>query len=800
MFAFENDVASYLDIDYEDLTVTNLLDKYSIQTNSSFLYNQTDDYRALAEYISSLYIENQDIPKDILFEINTNLHFKAFLVFLVNEKMQNILADNSTVVFKEVVTIVNLLSFGRKYEIFESYDFYNLEKLGTLFKDYEKNIQELFDKDEEDYEITFNQYVALIETINELCLINSTDVLRKKTINPLIDTISETINTLKYSVQLSEEKINRLNNILGKLLFFYSHIPYINTINKDAKYLIEEFTFNFEKICNGYHLSKNTNFGVDKNKEKYYQIYLNSITTILLTLIYKLENTYEIKEYDDINLFKEIIELYIQEVTHKRHGEFSSLGELKKSLLTNYNYIYDNDLELEDSLYILDEFIEKKDFNNSNMSLLHSLILFSNNIKEEKLLKIISMLISLEKFKNDYHEFYKLNICDVIINRFINNKNKEAITQSIVEKIVLYIEKNKIASHLMSIYSKLYLSLSYYYSDSNTFNELEKSKLYYYNYLAINGKDLLENEYDNINKEILHNHGKRSIDELNLENVLVSDAKYIEIGAKLLDKYFEQQDINLKFNINQKLSNIVTEIFTDEGLNDDTLNHYIEAFISRDIFHGLTFVAIDGLCEHECRLIDLGYEKIEIPLLDGYKLKMAYSNVYKHIFESIYEKNKEYIKQNIINLIVSYIKSIPIYHDTITGLKNQEKLETDLLRMNNEEFIFIEIYIKNLESMNRKYGYKKTNNIFKSYIEEISLDIELYRLTGPKVGFILKKDSDYTSTIEKIKNINFKFNEEFIKSNLIIAVSWGNANNIIDKSSHCMSLAQNEEKGYYEFK
>lgn len=800
MFAFENDITSYLDVEYEDLTVANLLNKYDIQTDSSFLYNQTDDYRALADFISSLYIQNKDIPEDILVEITTNLHFKAFLVFLVNEKMQNILSDNSTVLFKEVVTIVNLLSFGKKYEIFESYDFYNLEKLGNLFREYEKTIQELFEKDEEDYEITFNQYVALIETINELCLINSTDVLRKKTINPLIETISETINILKYSVKLDEEKINRLNNILGKLLFFYSHIPYINTINKDAKYLIEEFTFNLEKICNGYHLSKNTNFGADTNKEEYYQVYLNSVTTILLTLIYKLENTYKQEEYDNINLFKEIIELYVEEITHKRHGEFNSIGELKSSLISNYNYIYDNDLELEDSLYIIDEFIEKKDFNSSNMSILHSLILFTNDIEEEKLLKIVNMLISLDKFKNDYHEFYKLNICDVIVNRFIKNKNKEAINDRLVEDIVAYIEKNKIASHLMSIYSKLYLSLSYYYSDSNTFEKIEKSKLYYYSYLAINGKDLLENEYSLINKEILYNHGRRSIDELSLENVLVSDTKYIEIGAKLLDKYFEQQDINLKFNINQKLSNIVTEIFTDEGLNDDTLNHYIEAFISRDIFHGLTFVAIDGLCKHECRLIDLGYEKIEIPLIDGYKLKMAYSNVYKHIFESIYEKNKEFIKQNIINLIVSYIKSIPIYHDTITGLKNQEKLETDLLNMDNKEFIFIEFYLNNLEIMNKKYGYKKTNNIFKSYIQDLSSFSELYRLTGPKFGLILKENSDYNSTIEKIKEINLKFNDENIKANLTIAVSWGNPTNIIEKSSHCMSLAQSEPNNYYEFK
>ncbi len=382
------------------------------------------------------------------------------------------------------------------------------------------------------------------------------------------------------------------------------------------------------------------------------------------------------------------------------------------------------------------------------MGILHSLILYSTNIEDEKLVKILEILISLNKFKNDYHEFYKLTICDVIINKFTYFK-RDIITEDIRKNIIKYIETNKIASHLMSIYSKIYLSLSSYYSNIIDDSSIELSKLYYYNFIAINGSDVLENEYSVLNKDILYNHGKRSIDELNLNDIDISNAKYVEIGTKLLNKYFKQQDINLKYNINQKLSNIVTEIFTDEGLNDDLLNSHIEAFISRDIFHGLTFVSIDGLCEHKCHLIDLGYERIEIPLMTGYKLKMAYSNVYKEIFETIYEKNKEYIKQNIINLIISYIKSIPIYKDDVTLLANREKLQTDLLSNEEDEFIFIELYINSLYNLNKKYSYAKTNILFKEFANEINTLVPTYRLTGPKLGFIVDKNKDYKLIIEK---------------------------------------------------
>lgn len=801
MFIFEeNDASNYLDVESEDLIVTSLLNKYNITTQASFLYNLNDDYSALVNYISELYIEEKPIPSDIIDELTSNLNFKAYLLLSIKEKMSNILSDNTTVVFKEIVTITNLLSFGKKFEIFESYNFYNLEQLGLLFRDFEENLKELSQKDEKDFLITFDLYTIFIEIINELCTINSTDVLRKKTINPLINSISETINTIKFNIQLNETQVNTLNNILGKLLFYYSHIPYINTINKDAQYLIDEFKFNFEKITDGYHLSKNTNFGSVSNQDAYYKIFLNSVTTLISTLIFKLETTYSKEEYDQIEKFQEIIELYKEEITHSILPELKSVKELKNELLKNYTFIYDKDLPNENYLDIVDDFLENSDFNSSNMHIIHSLVLFSSEIDDNKLLKVLKILISIEKYKNDYHEFYKLIVCDVIINKFIYTHH-HLLNKETIEDIVNYVEANKIASHLMSIYSKIYISLSLYYSYIEDFESIEKSKLYYFNYVSINGKDLLENEYSNLNRDILLNHGKKYIEDMDLENVMVSDSKCVEIGNNLLNNYFKQQEINLKYSINQKLSNIITEIFTYEGLNDDLLNKHIENFISRDIFHGLTFSSVEGLCENECNLIDLGYERIDIPLIDGYTLKMAYSNVYKYIFENIFENNKEYIKQNIINLIISYIKSIPIYNDPITKLYNMDKLKTELLKKDDdEELIMVKIYIEDLMQLNQKYGYQKVNELFKEYAKDISSLVDLYRFNGPTVAFLLNKEEDIQETIAKIKEIKITYNEETIVPSLIVGVSWGNKDNIIEKSSHCMSLAQTKEEKYYEFK
>lgn len=793
-----NEALSYLDTEDEDLEVTKLLKKYEISTKTSYLYNLSDDYQALIDYISDLVFEKKEIPEDILFQLNHNFEFKSYLLLAIKNKLKNIFSDNRTIMFKEIITIVNLLSFGKDYEIFESYNFYNLGQLEKLFREYEDKLQKAKQNDEKNFITLFSQYILLIEALNELCTINSSDVLRKKTINPLIEVISETINITKYNIKLDDIQVNTLNNILGKVLFYYSHIPYINVRDKDSQYLIEEFKFIFEKLCDGYELSKNTNFGGDLDDKKYYKTFLNSLTTLISTLLYKLKQNYELEEFNNITKFNALLELYDKVITHVEIPKFKTLHEFKMHLLNNYLYIYDETLESNDEC-IIDKFLEKPDFNDKNMHILYLLVLFSCRVDEKRLLKVLDILISMKKFNNDYHEFCKLNICDVIINRFCENK-QFVMSSELTDVITSYIEENKVASHLISIYSKIYLSLSLYNSYSDEEDKVEQSKLFYFFFNNINGTKLLENEYSNINKDILENHGRFYLRALELDEFPVDDKKAIKIGERVLSKFFKREEINQKFKINQALSNIITDIFNFEGLSNDLLNTYIEKFISRDIFYGLTFCTIEGLCEAKCVLIDSGYEKVEIPLIDGYKLKMAYSIVYKDIFEHIFKNNKEYITQNLINLIISYIKSTPIYLDTITKLPNIEKLKLALKEKEENEFIFVELHINNLINLNAKYDYAQTNDLFKEYGKEINLIIDTYRLTGPKLGFILNSDIDYKSIIEKISKIKMHHKKEDIDVELTFAVSFGNSDNILMKASHCMSLALKSSDKYYEFK
>ncbi|MGA1941011.1 hypothetical protein [Arcobacter sp. YIC-310] len=793
-----NDASYYLDMDNEDLVVENLLNKYNIQTNTnkSFMYNINDDYNALIEYISKLFLDEKDIPLDIKDEINNNIHFKAYLTNHIQNRLEEILNNSSIVFFKEIVILLNLLSFGKDYKLFKSYNVFDLDNLASLFRKYEDTIQK---QKENHFETSFLQYQLLLECLNKICTLNSNDIYRKKDIKDIIDLITETINITKFKIKLENSKINILNNILGNFLFMYSHVPYIEIENKDYKYLIKEFYFNFKKIYDGYEVLNSTLYSEDEKKEENYLILLNSISILLSNLTYKLKDNYNLKDTNIITELKDILSFYEKIITHKKKEEINSIEEFSNNLLENFSYIYNlktnNNLNY---LEIVEEFLKKKEFNINNMQIILLIILYSEKIKDDKLIETLEILIQKDKFENDYYEYYKLSLCDIIILKLTKTKN-ETIKNFLHSKVTSYIEKNKKASHLMANYFKLYLSLSVYYSYYNDEKSLQITKEFFYKYININGKLQLKSHYNQLNDIVLLNLGKNHAKDLEIFETINSSSKFKDIGNKLIEKYSNDFEINLKYNVNQKLTNIVSEIFTKEGLSNDSLDKNIEEFISNEIFHGLIFCAVEGLCEEKCKLVDLGYKKTELHLFEGYKLRIAYSSVYEDIFQEIYKKNKSYIQQNLKNIIISYIKSIPIYIDSVTKTFNKNKLIEDLEKKENETIVFIEIFFENLEQINKKYDYENGNEIFKHFALQINELAVTYRIYGPSLG-IITNEKEYSNIIEKIKKVEINYKNIIIKPKLKISATWGENYNILEKAEYGIALAKNSKSGFYEFK
>ncbi len=798
MFALEeeNNLADFLDLDSEDIIIQNLVKKYALPEDEGFIDNNNIAYASIIEFITQRYLANQDIPDDIHSEINNNINFQAFLLEHVKEKMNHVINDKSTKIYKEIVTIIHLLSFGKNYEVFENYNYYNYENISTLFRDYEERLVLAQELSELEFKLMFDYYITLIELFNEICTINAIDIQRKRSIKKFIELLSETINMVKYRLKLDEEHIGKLNNIMGKFLFYYSHVPFIEKKNKDAKYLIEEFYFNFEKLSDGYALSQETNFGNCKDITVYYKIYLNNATTLLLTLLYKLEKYYTKEEYDHLVLFKNIKLLYKNMIHHTPKKEFESLDEFRNILLNNYLFIYDETQFKESYFFILNDFMNKKEFNSSNMELIFYIILFSKQCDNTLLISILQLMISFDKYANDYHEYYKLKVCDLIIQKLTQAKSK-AIKESLDYEIINYIEQNKTASHLMPMYSKIYLSLAVYYSFFFDKSSQDKVLDCYATYIYINSKEPLEQEFKELNTQLLKNIGKYTVVSLNVQLKAITDENLFEMANHTLQNYFQEDEIRRKYQINQSLVNIISDIYKEDGLNNEKLNRHMEKLISNDIFYGLAKSNISGLKQDE-QIQDLGYETVEVALIEDFELHLSYSTIYKKIFSHIFENNQAFIQQNITNILTSYLKSIPLYIDSITHLNNISQLIKSL-ESYQEEFIFVEIYINNLEMLNKKYSYYKGNSYFKQIATQINDIVPTFRLNGPKVCFILEKGSEYKTIIDSIKKLNGTIEENVYTIEPIIAVTWAEAKTVLEKSSYALESAKSSQEHYFEF-
>ena len=174
----------------------------------------------------------------------------------IQKRLQNIISDSSTSFFREIETILNLLSLGEYYNILEDYNNYSMDNISKMFREYETFLSQLKSADIENFNITFNYYLQLIETFNALCTINATSIQRKKNIQPILEILTETINILKFTIELNKNKIDKLNNLLGEQLFYYSHISYINTKGKDLDHILKDYKLVFEKQLTDSHSQK----------------------------------------------------------------------------------------------------------------------------------------------------------------------------------------------------------------------------------------------------------------------------------------------------------------------------------------------------------------------------------------------------------------------------------------------------------------------------------------------------------------------------------------------------------------
>jgi hypothetical protein len=239
-----------------------ILEKYNILENDNQLISSIEkNILYTVNYIETLSIRKEKIPDDLKNLFLNNYAFKENINLYIEKRLFNITKKDSIYFFKDINIMLHILSIGTNEKILESYNSYNLDSLSNLFRFYESRLKGLFFSDKELFSLTFDSYIVLLRTITQLCSFNSIDIVAKKNIRFFIELMTETINISKFTIPLDEEKLNKLNNIQGKYLYYFSYLDEIKVEIEDLENTFKNYLLSLERNEDGYILSKDNNFG-----------------------------------------------------------------------------------------------------------------------------------------------------------------------------------------------------------------------------------------------------------------------------------------------------------------------------------------------------------------------------------------------------------------------------------------------------------------------------------------------------------------------------------------------------------
>lgn len=779
-------IEAILPIDNESVEVLNLLQKYNLVQDITLLNTIESQYDTLTKYLILLYLNDKEISSDIKsFILNSN-SYKVHLLDVIQSRMKKIVNESSSQFFKEIYIILNLLSNTNKYKLLTDDNKFSIPHIQTLLKDYEDNICESYIKEDFPlYQIWFKYYLTLLEVLDIICIINSLDIQRRKNVSKLLELITSTIANTKNKIKLPDSDIKDLNAILGKQLLYFTNITYIPIDNNNKDTVIQKYAFMAKKVFDGFKLLN--------QEEKYYLTFLDNFTSLILTLIYKLKTKLHIKDinFEDSKDLSEIYHIYSKNVKEEQKVEAKTLNDFQSKLLSNYKYLYTHTVENInlDNKTLIEAFIQKKIISSLDMVLVYNIVLYSEELNKQILDDLLEKLLNTQKFDNDYYEFYKLKIIDRILQKYISLRISTE-SNTYIKDIIKYIEKNNTVSHLMSMYSKIYLSLSLYFSYEKTISSQEQSKNYYFIYKRLDSNNFLESEFSTISKQILYNTATNYIKHFDFRTVKqFTNSESIELGKDIIKKFIKRKDLEIKEESNKYVQNLIQKILTMNEPNENWLNKNIEKLISEKIFLGIASAKVKNIQVNSMSL-EVGYEIESIHIYEDYYLVLSYSSYYKVLFEKILEKNREFLELNIKNIFISYLNSIPSYSDVITNLPNMNKLKNILKELDNKEIVFFEVYLDSIVKFSESYNVKISNDFFKTVANKINEEMNSYRLFGPKLGIIYDENKDYKELVSFLQNLKVQYQDEEFEIKTTIAVSFGTASNILDKSFYALSSAK----------
>lgn len=98
--------------------------------------------------------------------------------------------------------------------------------------------------------------MILLKTLFQLSIVNSTNILRNRSIHNILELITESVNIIKYTILLNNIQLSRINTLLGRYLYMFSHLEKIQIDSNDLNNTFDEFLLYFYRQDDGFELAK----------------------------------------------------------------------------------------------------------------------------------------------------------------------------------------------------------------------------------------------------------------------------------------------------------------------------------------------------------------------------------------------------------------------------------------------------------------------------------------------------------------------------------------------------------------
>lgn len=571
--------------------ISNMLNKYNILQNENELISPKDkNHLYIINYTLNLLKSSIELPLDLNNLFLNNITLKRDVNLYLENKVTNLLKDNNNFILKDINILISIASIGSNQRILNTNYTYDLNALAKCFRFYETHLQDLFKNNEKLFNMTFDTYVILLKSLFCSSIISSTNILKNSFIHDMMELITESINILKYNILLNNIQLSKINNILGRYLYIFSHLETIKVNKDDLNSTFREFIFNFNRHDDGFNLAKNNHFGFENsfNDESEFILHKNYSSIFLLKLLKKLQDV-DYETYKDNSFFKRILITYYKTfVTTQNFSIPNSLRDIKNNLLDalilNYNSNSSFEKRQNYNLVLNDFLLNDKIFDNKNIEIIYRILYFADDLEEFKYSHVANILINTNPILNGYQEFFKLTIFDLYISKI---KQKETLSYEeieLLEKIMEYCIKNNCVIHLKSILIKIYLNIAYIFSKYQVkINVIEKcyalilllsnfssiEQNYRYQYLLImkclkvspleSEKEFLINYFEKILKNL------DEVVENNLSKNLSKEEKLI-FFKNLLDKELFYYIANIEFtdDLNKYTNHYELEVYLYE--------------------------------------------------------------------------------------------------------------------------------------------------------------------------------------------------------------------------------------------